>query len=102
VNTKITQIQKRIATLKKQMLEVGAFRPGSISKQIRYKNGEPYGEYSHLSYTFDGKGRTIYIPAKFEKEVIAQTNNFRKFKQCYEKLIALNIQLSDLKIGRSD
>ena len=101
MKTKIEKLEEKIIVLKEQLLELGPIHPGSLSKQIRKKNGEPYGEYWHLSYTFAGKGRTMYVPPAHLEDFKIKVKNFQKFRECSEKIIALSIDLSKLSRGSS-
>ena len=101
MKTKIEKVKENITALKEQLLELGPIHPGSLSMQVRKKNGESYGEYWHLSYTFAGKGRTMYInPLKLE-EFRVMVNNFQTFKALSDKIIALSIDLAKLKMKSS-
>ena len=71
------QKELRICTRIKQKIgEIGALRPGSLSKQAR-KTTTKYGAYWHLSYTHRGKGHTQYIRAAFVPQVKAEVSNFK-------------------------
>ena len=101
MKSKSEKLIKKIKVLKEQLVVLGAMHPGSLSKQIRKKNGEPYGEYWHLSYTFAGKGHTKYIPTARVEEFTLMVKNFQKFKLLSDQIIALSIELDTLESGGS-
>ena len=100
MKTKSEALETKISSLKKQLTVLGPMRPGSLSKQIRRKDGQPYGEYWHLSYTFAGKGHTIYVPTQHLGAIKEEVANFQKFRQLSDKIIELSIDLSTLNLKR--
>lgn len=98
MKSRIEKLEENITALKKQLLELGPIHPGSLSKQIRKKNGEPYGEYWHLSYTFAGKGRTVYVPTPQLQHYNVRLKNFQRFRLLSDKIIELSIELSKLSL----
>lgn len=103
MKTKIIKIEQEIATIKKEMFEIGDMRPGSLSKQMR-KSKEKYGAYWQLSYTYAGKGRTGYVREEFVEQVKAETVNYKRYKKLADRLIKLSIEKSSLKLelGKKD
>ncbi len=97
MKTKIIKIEQEIATIKKEMFEIGDMRPGSLSKQMR-KAKEKYGAYWQLSYTYGGKGRTGYVREEFVEQVKAETVNYKRYKKLADRLIKLSIEKSVLKM----
>ena len=82
--------------------------PGSISKQFNvYKTPnckckdkikpKKHGPYYNLSYTFQKKGTTKFIPANKVEMTKQAILNYKKFKNLVEKLIEKNIELFNLK-----
>jgi hypothetical protein len=54
------QIEQRIDRIKKALLEIGAMRPGSLTRQ--YKDPQHHtGAYWQISYTRQMKSRTEYV-----------------------------------------
>lgn len=98
MKSKIEKLEIKINSLKEQLLELGPIHPGSLSKQIRKKDGEPYGEYWHLSYTFAGKGRTVYVPNHQREHFNIRIKNFQRFRLLADKIIELSIELSKLNL----
>lgn len=97
MKTRMERIETKIGQLKQQMMELGSMRPGSLTKQMR-KAREQYGSYWQLSYTHMGKGKTEYIRDDFVGQVKAEVATYKRFRKLLDKLIALSIERSRLKI----
>ena len=97
------KIEQEIATIKKEMFEVGDMRPGSLTKQMR-KAKEKYGAYWQLSYTHRGKGRTGYVREEYVDQIRIETVNYKRYKKLADRLIKRSIEKSSLKmkLGKSD
>jgi hypothetical protein len=94
---KLRRLEDAIHETQNKIGKVGEMRPGSLSKQVR-KSGEKYGEYWHLSYTHQGKGRTQYIREACLAQVKSEVANFKSFKKLVDRLITLSIERSQLRI----
>jgi len=95
---KIARIARRIEQIKKTLARLEDMRPGSLSTQTRSWGGQ----YTQLSYTHLGKGRTEYVlPARL-KEVKRQIDNYRKFKELTQEWVTLAIELCKLKQTQED
>jgi hypothetical protein len=93
-----TRIERRIEQIKKALARMGAMRPGSLSTQTRSWGGQ----YTQLSYTHLGKGRTEYVPPERLKEVKRQIDNYRKFKELTQEWVTLAIELCKLKATQDE
>jgi hypothetical protein len=59
-DNKLIRIEKQIAGIKKELMEIGEMRPGSLSQQ--YKNPkDKTGAFYQLSYTYKMKSKTEYV-----------------------------------------
>jgi hypothetical protein len=94
---KLDRLEEAIQGIKREIGKLGALRPGSLSKQAR-KTKTKYGAYWHLSYTHRGKGHTQYIRDTFVSQVKAEVSNFKRFRKLIDRLIALSIERSQLKM----
>ena len=99
MNAKIQKLEEKIKKLKSELCEIKNFRPGSLTRQVRKKDSKPYGEYCQLSYSFQGKGHTIYVPQEHAPVIKAEVVNFQKFKATLDRLIAASIALSTLRVA---
>jgi hypothetical protein len=97
---KSKDLDKEIDGLKKQLLEIGPMRPGSLSKQCRHTKKGAYGEYWQLSYTFNKLGHTEYIPGPAVKAVQAEVKNYQAFRKVIDKIIDLSIKASQERLQK--
>ena len=89
------QIEQRIDRIKKALLEIGAMRPGSLTRQ--YKDPQHHtGAYWQISYTRQMKSRTEYIRQKSVKEIRRQIATHKRFKRLVDEWIDLSIEHSRL------
>ena len=90
-----TQIERRIDRIKKTLLEIGAMRPGSLTRQ--YKDPQKQtGAYWQISYTRQMKSRTEYVRKESVKEIRRQIAAHKRFKGLVEEWIDLSIEHSRL------
>lgn len=57
-----------------------------------------HGPYFNLSFTTKGKGGTKFIRHLFAKQILKETNEYRKFKKLSELWKTLSIELSNMKM----
>ena len=93
----LQNLEKRISKIKKDITEIEAMRPGSLSLQYKDRK-EKSGAYYQLSYTRNMKSKTEYVSVKNVSEIRKQIANYKKFKQLTETLIDLSIEHSKLKL----
>ena len=89
----------RIGAAKKAILELGDMRPGHLSLQKR-ASGKNIREYTQLSYTFQKRSRTDYVQPGDLERIRSEIDNYRKFKDLCERLVALSIEESKRKTGQ--
>jgi len=93
----LQNLEKRISKIKKDITEIEAMRPGSLSLQYKDRK-EKTGSYYQLSYTRNMKSKTEYVSVKNVSEIRKQIANYKKFKKLTETLIDLSIEHSRLKL----
>ena len=86
----------RIDAAKKAILELGDMRPGHLSSQKR-ASGKNVREYTQLSYTFQKRSRTDYVQPEDLERIKAEVENYKRFKELCERLVALSIEESKRK-----
>ncbi|MCP4393651.1 MAG: hypothetical protein GY804_05215, partial [Alphaproteobacteria bacterium] len=92
---KINEIERKIAVIKLELQNLGAMRPGTLTKQYKNpKNKE--GGYYQLSYTHKMKSKTEYVRLQFLEEIKRETENYKIFKRLTEEWSDLALQLSQL------
>ena len=92
---RIQQIEQRIERIKRTLLEIGAMRPGSLTRQ--YKDPQHHaGTYWQISYTRRMKSRTDYVRKECVKELRSQIAAHKRFKRLVDQWIDLSIEHSRL------
>lgn len=89
----------RIDAAKKAILELGDMRPGHLSSQKR-ASGRNVREYTQLSYTFQKRSRTDYVQPEDLERIEAEDENYKRFKELCERLVALSIEESKRKTAQ--
>ena len=89
----------RIDAAKKAILELGDMRPGHLSLQNR-ASGKNVREYTQLSYTFQKRSRTDYVQPEDLERIEAEVENYKRFKELCERLVALSIEESKRKTAQ--
>lgn len=94
---------KEMIKILKKLKEIGPIMPGKVSKQYnvcktpnckckRQENPIKHGPYSYLSFTFNGKGRTLSVPEDQVDEISKRNENYLEFKKLINDFIELSIQ----------
>ena len=92
---RIKQIEQRIARIKHALQEIGAMRPGSLTRQFKDRENQ-MGAYWQLSYTRQMKSRTEYVRQESVKEIRHQIATHKCFKRLVDEWIDLSIEHSRL------
>ncbi len=96
--SKLLKIEKQIEAIKRQLLEIGEMRPGSLTKQYRNPKDKKWG-FFQLSYTHKMKSKTEYVRPQHVADLKAQVKVYKKFKTLTEKWLDLAIEHSKLKVA---
>ena len=94
---KLETIGKKIEKVKKELLQIGEMRPGSLTMQYQ-KPAEKQGGYYQISYTYKMKSRTEYVRPEFVEDLTMQVENFKRFKALTQEWIDLAIEYSRMKM----
>jgi hypothetical protein len=92
----LKRIASRIERIKKELMEIGEMRPGSLTKQNR--GPKKAGAYYQLSYTHRMKGHTEYVRKEFVTPLKNQIATYKRFKKCVDEWIRLAIQHSKIQM----
>ena len=95
---KIESLEKRIQKIRERLSQIGAMRPGSISRQYRDRKNRR-GVYFQLSYTHKMKSRTEHVWPEHVNLLQKELSEYKKFKSLTSELIDLSIELSKAKIS---
>ena len=105
---KEAQLEKQIEQVKQRMVELGEVFPGAMKPQYNIcgspgckckdkKNPIKHGPYYNLSFTFEGKSHTKFIRKELIPSFKRYTANYKKLREYIDKLIALNIELVEIR-----
>jgi hypothetical protein len=94
------RIQQRIRAIQSQLASLGPMRPGCLSLQYRNPQ-EKTGPNYQLSYTYQMKSKTEYIPAALVPQIEQEVAQYKRFRELTAEWIALSIEWSRLKIKQS-
>ncbi len=98
---RIPQIEQRIDRIKRELLEIGPMRPGSLTRQ--YKDpAHRVGAYWQISYTRGMKSRTEYVRRECVAELRRQIQTHKRFKRLVEQWIDLSIEHSRLTMQTAE
>ena len=92
---RIEQIEQRIDRIKKELVEIGPMRPGSLTRQYKDPQNRT-GAYWQISYTRQMKSRTEYVRQDWVKELRRQIKTHKRFKRLVDQWIDLGIEQSKL------
>ena len=93
--TRIGQIEQRIDRIKRELVEIGPMRPGSLTRQYKDPQNRT-GAYWQISYTRQMKSRTEYVRREWVKELRSQIKAHKRFKRLVDQWIDLSIEQSKL------
>ena len=93
--TRIGQIEQRIDRIKRELVEIGPMRPGSLTRQYKDPQNRT-GAYWQISYTRQMKSRTEYVRREWVKELRSQIKTHKRFKRLADQWIDLSIEQSKL------
>jgi len=108
---KIATRQAQINRIKEDLQALGEIMPGSLSRQYnvcgnphcRCKDpGKPkkHGPYYNLSYTWNAKGRTLFVRKEQLSQVRQQIKNYRTFRKLTKRWVDLSLEILELRKER--
>jgi hypothetical protein len=107
-----TQIAREIEHLKQQLAELGPIHPGSLSEQYNVcgkpdcrckdpKDPQKHGPYYHLSFTWRGKSRTLFVRAERLAEMREKLANYKRFRELTDEWVDLVVELEQQERERN-
>lgn len=96
-DSSLKPIEKRIQTLQRAIAQLGPLRPGCLSRQYRDPTQQK-GPYYQLSYTYQMKSKTEYIPPALVPQIRRELAEYQRYKALNQEWIALSIERSRLQI----
>ena len=98
---RIGQIEQRIDRIKRELVEIGPMRPGSLTRQYKEPQAKT-GAYWQISYTRQMKSRTEYVRREWVKELRSQIKTHKRFKRLVDQWIELSIEQSKLAMRMAE
>jgi len=106
------QITRKIEHLKQQLAELGPIHPGSLSEQYNVcgkpdcrckdpKDPQKHGPYYHLSFTWRGKSRTLFVRAERLAEMREKLANYKRFRELTDEWVDLVVELEQQERERN-
>lgn len=89
----LKKIEGQIEKIKKELMGIGAMRPGSLTKQYRKSKDKQLGFYQ-VSYTHKMKSKTEYVRPHNVENLQHQIKTYKRFKELVDMWVALSIQHS--------
>lgn len=96
ISNQVKRIEDRISRIKRDLDQLGAMRPGSISRQYRNPK-ERKTPFYQINYTHQMKSRTEYLRKENLKAVRAEVANFKRFRKLVDQWADAALKLSQLK-----
>ncbi len=93
--SRLSNIEKQIANIKQELMEIRQMRPGSLTRQYKNPKNKTGGFYQ-LSYTHKMKSKTEYVRPYHVDNLKQQVNSYKRFKKLVENWIDLSIEYSKL------
>ena len=99
--TRIQQIERRIARIKEALSHIGPMRPGSLTQQYKDRKNKT-GAYWQISYTRHMKSRTEYVREEWVPQIRRQIATHKRFKRLIDQWIDLEIERSKLTMQMAE
>ncbi len=102
-------LERRIATLKAQLMAVGDLRPGSLSEQYNvcgtagcHCKADPprkHGPYYQVSFTWQGRSKSQFVRREQVATVRQHLRNYQRLRTLVAQWIAAGLELSRLRLA---
>ena len=95
--TRLKQIERRIARIQDALTRIGSMRPGSLTRQ--YQNPQTKrGAYWQISYTRNMRSKTEYVRQERLADIRKEIAEYKRFRKLIEEWIDLGIEASKIRI----
>ena len=92
-----TELEATLERIKRELMNLGPMRPGSLSRQ--YRDPETKNRPFHqISYTYKGRGKSEYVRAENLAQIRRETANFKRFRKLVEQWVELSLKSSQLRV----
>ena len=101
----VLKLERTIEKIKKDIAALGPLRPGTLYERhsvcgkpgcrcSRAKKPIKHGPYHYLSYTFNGKSYTEFVPREQVKAIKEEIHNYNELMRLVKRLIECSIKLA--------
>jgi len=92
-----TELEATLERIKRELMNLGPMRPGSLSRQ--YRDPETKNRPFHqISYTYKGRGKSEYVRVENLAQIRRETANFKRFRKLVEQWVELSLKSSQLRV----
>lgn len=101
-----TQLERRIDTIKREIIALGPLRPGTLTQQYnvcgsphcRCKADPPqkHGPYYQLSYTWQRKSRTHFVREEELPQVRTEVGTYLRLRSLLDEWINASLEIARL------
>ena len=92
-----TELEATLERIKRELMNLGTMRPGSLSRQ--YRDPETKNRPFHqISYTYKGRGKSEYVRAENLAQIRRETANFKRFRKLVEQWVELSLKSSQMRV----
>ena len=106
----LKKMEIRVATIKRQLQQLGDMRPGSLNPQRTVcgregcrcqhpRTPQKHGPYFQLSYVHQGKSTTQFIPQDLVPPVTHQLETYKTFKALTAEWVSLALAIAKEKLA---
>ena len=106
---RLAVLERKIATLKAQLMTLGDLRPGSLSEQYNvcgtagcHCKADPprkHGPYYQVSFTWQGRSKSQFVRREQVTTVRQHLRNYQRLRTLVEQWIAAGLELSRLRLA---
>jgi len=108
----LTQVQRRIAQVQRQLLALGPLHPGSISEQYNVcgqpgcrckdpQKPQKHGPYYQLSFTWRGKSSTRFLRPEQVEPMRQKVANYKRLRELMKAWVSLGVELERAERARA-
>jgi hypothetical protein len=107
-NIRLQHLERQITRIKRQLMDLGALHPGSLSQQYNVC-GKPgcrckarptprrHGPYYKVSYVFRGRFTSRFVPRPQVQAVRAELANYKRLRKLIDAWVQLALRLAKEK-----
>ena len=99
----MTQVERRLTHLQRELLGLGPVHPGSITEQYNVcgqpgcrckdpKNPQKHGPYYQLSFTWQGKSSTRFLRPEQVEPMRRKVANYKRLRELMNEWVSLVVE----------